>query len=36
MVVRVFSISAGLEISTETPGNTAPEGSFTTPMIELV
>src|SRR5262245_8755314 len=31
--VRVFSISAGLEASTVTPGSTAPEASLTTPEI---
>ena len=31
---RTFSISAGLEASTVTPGNTAPEVSRTTPAIE--
>ena len=32
--VRVFSISAGLEASTLTPGKTAPEPSLTAPVIE--
>src|SRR5438045_1837192 len=31
--VRAFSISAGLDASTETPGSTAPEASFTMPEI---
>ncbi len=31
--VRTFSISAGLDASTVTPGRTAPEVSFTTPAI---
>src|SRR4029453_3407374 len=31
--VRVFSINAGLEASTVAPGRTAPELSFTTPVI---
>src|SRR5437762_3559905 len=31
--VRDFSISAGLEASTLTPGSTAPEASLTTPEI---
>src|ERR1043165_3718891 len=31
---RVFSISAGLEASTVTPGRTAPDASFTTPVME--
>src|SRR5262245_29239650 len=31
---RTFSISAGLDASTVTPGNTAPEASFTTPASE--
>src|SRR4029453_1591449 len=31
--VRVFSINAGLEASTVAPGSTAPELSFTTPVI---
>src|SRR3954471_20599189 len=34
MAVRTFSMSAGLAASTATPGNTAPEASFTTPVIE--
>jgi hypothetical protein len=29
--VRVFSISAGLDVSTVTPGRTAPEASLTMP-----
>src|ERR1043166_2188844 len=31
---RTFSINAGLDASTVTPGRTAPEESFTTPVIE--
>src|SRR4029453_6860675 len=31
---RTFSIKTGLEASTVTPGNTAPEGSLTTPVID--
>src|SRR5258705_8034046 len=31
---RAFSMSAGLEASTVTPGSTAPEASFTTPVME--
>src|SRR5438477_10118798 len=31
---RVFSMRAGLETSTVTPGNTAPDVSFTTPVID--
>src|SRR4051812_16003600 len=31
---RVFSISAGLDTSTLTPGSTAPEESLTTPVTE--
>ena len=31
---RTFSISAGLAASTVTPGSTAPEVSFTTPVID--
>src|SRR5213075_1923496 len=30
---RVFSISAGLDASTVTPGRTAPDASFTTPVM---
>jgi len=33
-VARVFSISAGLDTSTVTPGNTAPELSLTTPVTD--
>src|SRR5262245_23760830 len=33
--LRVFSISAGLDASTVTPGNTAPDVSLTTPAIPL-
>ncbi len=33
---RTFSISAGLEASTVTPGSTAPDVSLTTPPIALV
>src|SRR6266508_720266 len=33
MTVRVFSINAGLDASTVTPGSTAPLPSFTTPAI---
>src|SRR5438876_4180097 len=32
--LRLFSISAGLDASTVTPGSTAPEASFTTPVME--
>src|SRR4029434_9101247 len=32
--VRVFSISAGLEASTVTPGSSAPEESLTTPAMD--
>src|SRR6185503_13537401 len=32
--VRAFSMSAGLEASTVTPGSTAPVASFTTPVME--
>src|SRR5688500_17114195 len=32
--VRTFSIRAGLDASTVTPGSTAPEESFTTPVID--
>src|SRR5256885_2049681 len=32
--LRTFSMSAGLDASTTTPGRTAPEASFTTPEIE--
>src|SRR3954453_7580833 len=35
VAIRVFSINAGLEASTVTPGRTAPEESFTTPAIAL-
>src|SRR5262249_24731665 len=31
---RVFSVSAGLSIKTVTPGSTAPDVSFTTPVID--
>src|SRR5882672_1627797 len=31
---RVFSMSAGLEASTVTPGRTAPDASFTVPVME--
>ena len=31
---RVFSIRAGLDASTVTPGSTAPEASLTTPVME--
>jgi hypothetical protein len=31
---RTFSINAGLEASTVTPGNTAPDVSLTTPAID--
>src|SRR5438876_507773 len=34
MALRVLSISAGLEASTVTPGSTAPDESFTTPVID--
>src|SRR5262249_8499482 len=34
--VRVFSMSAGLDASTVTPGSTAPDVSRTTPAIALV
>ena len=33
--LRTFSISAGLDASTVTPGSTAPEASRTTPAIDL-
>src|SRR5215471_15496996 len=33
-VDRVFSMSTGLAVSTVTPGNTAPDESFTTPVID--
>src|SRR5215471_13526778 len=33
-VARVFSMSAGLDVSTVTPGSTAPDESFTTPVID--
>src|SRR5262245_44469646 len=33
-VERVFSISAGLDVSTVTPGSTAPDESLTTPVID--
>src|SRR3954453_18119673 len=33
-VDRDFSISAGLDASTRTPGSTAPELSFTTPVMD--
>src|SRR3977135_3638559 len=33
--LRTFSMSAGLEASTVTPGRTAPELSLTTPAIPL-
>src|SRR5687767_1029818 len=32
--VRTFSINAGLDASTVTPGSTAPDVSFTTPVID--
>src|SRR4029453_8540893 len=32
--VRVFSINAGLEASTVTPGSSAPEESLTTPAMD--
>src|SRR5687768_16471176 len=32
--MRTFSISSGLAASTVTPGSTAPEESFTTPVID--
>jgi hypothetical protein len=32
-VVRTFSMSAGLDASTVTPGSTAPDASLTTPLI---
>ena len=32
--VRTFSMMAGLDASTVTPGSTAPDVSFTTPVIE--
>src|SRR4249919_3270172 len=32
--VRAFSISTGLAASTVTPGRTAPEVSFTTPVMD--
>ncbi len=35
-VERVFSISAGLETSTVTPGSTPPDASLTVPVIVLV
>src|SRR5438477_6906720 len=35
MAVLAFSISAGLEASTVTPGSTAPVASLTTPAIPL-
>jgi hypothetical protein len=35
MAVRVFSMSAGLDASTVTPGRTAPVGSVTRPAIVL-
>jgi len=31
---RVFSINAGLDASTVTPGNTAPDASFTAPASD--
>jgi len=34
--LRVFSISAGLEASTVTPGTTAPDASLTSPAMPLV
>src|SRR5215212_10653660 len=33
---RTFSISAGLDASTVTPGSTAPDASLTVPAMELV
>ena len=35
-VERVFSISAGLDTSTVTPGSTPPDASLTVPVIVLV
>jgi hypothetical protein len=35
-VERVFSMSAGLDTSTVTPGSTPPEASLTVPVIALV
>src|ERR1041385_3834889 len=32
-VARTFSMSAGLDASTVTPGSTAPDASLTTPLI---
>ena len=32
-VDRTFSIRAGLDASTDTPGSTAPDASFTVPEI---
>jgi hypothetical protein len=34
--VRVFSMSAGLDASTVTPGRTAPEASLAVPTIDAV
>src|ERR1044071_5776392 len=34
VAVRTFSINTGLAASTVTPGSTAPEVSFTTPVME--
>src|SRR5688500_10386657 len=34
IVERTFSISAGLDASTVTPGSTAPDESFTTPVMD--
>src|SRR5688500_8234860 len=33
MAVRTFSMRAGLEASTVTPGRTAPDGSLMTPLM---
>src|SRR4030095_8224336 len=33
-VVRIFSMSTGLAASTVTPGSTAPDVSFTTPVMD--
>jgi hypothetical protein len=35
ITLRDFSMSAGLDASTVTPGNTAPVSSFTLPAMEL-
>jgi hypothetical protein len=34
VAVRTFSISAGLDASTVTPGNTAPDESRTVPVMD--